>query len=141
MVDCKLALLETSFSPDKIRMVIELIPPGNTKFDLPLEDAGKKLSSVANYARTTFEVKAAPVGPEKYSPEGESGPSEKDEARAARSAKLLDAGNKRVLATFESELAEAKKSGDKELIEKAKANLQRVKDRIARQKEEAEPST
>ena len=53
---CRLAKLATEFTPERITLHIELVPPEGTRFDEPMTEPGKRLGMVANYARTVFDV-------------------------------------------------------------------------------------
>jgi hypothetical protein len=56
MDGCKLDRLMTDFSPGRITLHIELIPPDGETFEAPLTEPGKKLGMIANYARGIFGV-------------------------------------------------------------------------------------
>lgn len=53
---CKLAKLGTEFTPERITLHIELVPPDGETFDAPMTEPGKKLGMIANYARGIFQV-------------------------------------------------------------------------------------
>lgn len=56
MESCKLDRLMTDFSPGRMILHVELVPPKGMTFDTPLKEPGKKLNMIANYARTIFDV-------------------------------------------------------------------------------------
>lgn len=56
MDPCKLAKLATEFTPERITLHIELVPPEGVEFDAPMTEPGKKLGMVANYARGIFQA-------------------------------------------------------------------------------------
>lgn len=56
MDPCKLDKLGTEFTPGRITLHIELVPPEGEEFDAPMTEPGKKLGMIANYARGIFQV-------------------------------------------------------------------------------------
>lgn len=123
MADCKLDLLKTEFSPYKITLLIELIPLPGLEFDLPMEDAGKKLSSVANYARETFGVRTGPIGPSDPGSQGKTGGPVKGDRKQREMAKMLKASGARAIKVMENELKLAKIGKDPARIERAETQL------------------
>lgn len=138
MAECKLIRLLTCFTPEKIRLVIELAPLGSDEFDLPMDEAGNKLSAVANYARTTFGVRTSPALPSVSTPEqassGKPRPLDRAERRNQAMSKMIKAGGARALQVFEEALARAKASKDPREIEIASEQLARAKAMQAKQK-------
>lgn len=65
MDGCRLAKLATEFTPERITLTVELVPPKGTRFDAPMAEPGKKLGMVANYARTVFDVAMQQKGRQK----------------------------------------------------------------------------
>lgn len=124
MVESLLNVLETRFTPERITLHIELTPGPSVAFELPIEEAGKKLSMVANYAASTFGVRAAPPVP--------NGSPAPPDLNAARNQDEVKRGGARALTVFEGELARARSSGDPRAIARAESSLAAVKDRIAR---------
>lgn len=133
MVECKLDKLLTEFTPGRITLHIELTPVNGTGFDLPVEEAGKKLGMVANYASATFGVRTAPItaaGALASAPASPPGFSEQEK-------KLIAKGNARVLEVFEQELERAKSSKDPQAVAAAEDKLKRARERA----EKVAPST
>ncbi len=124
MVESLLNVLETRFTPERITLHIELTPGDVVAFELPIEEAGKKLSMVANYAASIFGVRVAPLPP--------NGTPAMPDANSARNQEEVKRGSARALQVFEGELTRAKASGDPRAIARADASLAAVKDRIAR---------
>ena len=56
MGPCKLAKLATEFTPERMTLHVELVPPDGEEFDAPMTEPGKKLGMIANYARGIFQV-------------------------------------------------------------------------------------
>jgi hypothetical protein len=56
MDGCKLDRLMTEFTPGRITLHIELVPPDGETFEAPMTEPGKKLGMIANYARGIFGV-------------------------------------------------------------------------------------
>jgi len=142
MSECKLGYLRTEFAPDRISLLIELIPLNAQLFDLPIDEVGDKLNAVANYARTTFAVRTAPnpaitgVAASRASaagrPPANGAPVSDRKQRAMR--KVLEAGPSRAIQVLEGELARAKEGGDPKLIKLAEEQLARanaMKERIS----------
>ena len=127
----KLAKLVTSFVPEKIRLVIELTPGNGELFDLPMDEAGNKLSAVANYARTTFGVRTTPIA---ASPPAKT--SDTDPKAQTRKPKLtaqdhlrknMIEGSKRAIQVLEQELQRARAEKDPGAIKRAEEQLARGK--------------
>ena len=119
MVECKLSLLETSFSPGLIKLHIELMPGDGELFDLPMEEAGKKLSAVANYAASTFGVRAAE--PHR---QGADDPSQKKGSNNVLvEHKLWPVRKKRIIDLHTRELERMKKVGSPIEVAKAETSL------------------
>jgi len=118
MVETKLGLLLTKYTPACIRVVIELVPAAGSSFDEPIGNLATKLDQVANYARSTFGVRTAPV----TQPTAQNGGEHEE--------KLKKAGNARVIAVLEEELSKAEAAGDVAGVERAKVSLDRAKSAI-----------
>lgn len=124
MFESLLNVLETRFTPERITLHIELVPGDAASFELPIEEAGKKLSMVANYAASTFGVRVAPVV--------QNGVIVTSDVLDANIRKEVEKGNSRAVTVFEGELARARASKNPIAVLKAEQNLANVKDRIAR---------
>jgi hypothetical protein len=123
-----LNVLETRFTPDRITLHIELTPGPSVAFELPIEEAGKKLSMVANYAATTFGVRAAQPPP---GVQGTAQASAADQA-AAYIKKEVGEGNTRALSVIQGELDRARASKNQKAIDEARARLEAVIAKIGR---------
>ena len=132
MVESLLNVLETRFTPERITLHIELTPGDVVAFELPIEEAGKKLSMVANYAASIFGVRVAPLPP---SPNGATPPNMDAYIRDE-----VGRGSARAVKVLEGELARARSSGDPAAIAKAEAVLAGVKEKMARAQQPAKPS-
>lgn len=130
MVESLLNVLETRFTPDRITLHIELTPGPSVAFDLPIEEAGKKLSMVANYAASTFGVRVCPA-PGVVTPAANGSAAE---TAAAYIKKEVSAGNSRALEVLQGELSRARASNDMKAIDKAQAALETVIAKIGRDK-------
>jgi hypothetical protein len=62
---CRLDRLATAFTPERITLTVELVPPEGCRFDAPMTEPGKRLGMVANYARTVFDVALMQQGRQK----------------------------------------------------------------------------
>lgn len=131
MVDCKLDVLKTEFSPFRIILHIELIPLDSEGFDLPITEVGKKLSAAANYIVATFAVRASQLGPNK---DGKA-VTKNDKPLVFTEAKRVKEGNERVLKVLEGDLARAKEEKNPVAIEKATLAIEQTKKMIATQSE------
>jgi len=139
----KIELLETSFSPRKLRFVVEVIPADGETFHVPLEDAGKKLNAVANYARMTFAITSDADGTPPsattgrpgtqlpaLSPRPASGPSAGNDLSAMKAravAKELAAGPDRALQALEKGVMLARQSGTPQEVARATECLARAR--------------
>jgi hypothetical protein len=135
MAEAKLAVLKTRFSPGRILMEIQLVPIDGFEFDLPMEEAGNKLSQVANYARQTFGIRTAPrqaqIEAEKRMAE-EHGTElrakrDKAERKMRAMSKTLAGGSDRAIQVLEGELKRAITEGEKTEIDRARQQLDRAK--------------
>ena len=140
MVEIRLSHLLTEFSPGRIVLRIELIPMNGEEFDLPMEEAGNKLSAVANYARATFGVRTSTL-PEKSmavpTQQAWKRPiTDMAERRKNEIAKNITKGSDRALQVMQGELDRAIEEGDHGAITRAREHLERSKDMYNKNKAE-----
>ncbi len=126
MVDCKLGYLKTEFSPERIILIIEMVPLECQEFDQPMDNVVSKLDQVANYARETFGVRTAPVSTKEPGSPGHPSPPGKAERKQKEIAKMLKGGAGRAIKVMEQELARAKAEKNPAAIKSAEEQLARA---------------
>lgn len=138
MVECKLDVLESRFTPVRITLHIELIPGGDGLFDMHMAETGKKLNSVVNYANATFGVRTAPIrGAHELSKD--KGASPQEGGMYGKNAipledQLVKEKNARSLKMLQQRLSSAKASKNRAEIRQAETHLKYFEENLARKK-------